>query len=263
MNDSSDHLGWDDREDTLPPIPDEPEPYGPDIPSQGGDFRFTRTAGQAWADPDGVEVRLLSPGFGGVRFHVDRPLALRLKGALEEVLAADPYGFLSPGSRPPELPKCPQTPYYFVLPFTLDDEPRLTIKNSRGDQWLYLALSSRRAGLHMQLQLAVAFHLHEWLSDAARTPSASRRALGRVFCEVHWPACPTCLGEPLDCSGGLGSCVWCGGKWLAAGTCIAVASHQLIDKITGDRNYICSSHAESARREITNVVVEPLPVVPS
>jgi len=30
MNNSSDNLGWEDGEDTLPPIPDEPEHFGPD-----------------------------------------------------------------------------------------------------------------------------------------------------------------------------------------------------------------------------------------
>ena len=54
MNNSSDNLGWDDPEDTLPPIPDEPEQFGPDTPSQGGDFRFVATAGEAWADAEGV-----------------------------------------------------------------------------------------------------------------------------------------------------------------------------------------------------------------
>jgi hypothetical protein len=33
VNNSSDNLSWDDPEETLAPIPDVPEHYGPDIPS--------------------------------------------------------------------------------------------------------------------------------------------------------------------------------------------------------------------------------------
>ena len=106
MTDTCDNPGWDDPEDTLPPLPEPPEHYGPDAPYQNGQFRMGRTAGEAWADADGVEVSLFSQGFGSVRFHVDRPLIPRLKSALEEVLlAAEPSWLLSPDSRPPQLPE--------------------------------------------------------------------------------------------------------------------------------------------------------------
>jgi len=260
--DTSENPGWDDPEDTLREFPEEePEHYGPDIPSQGGDFRFTQTSGEAWADADGVEVSLLCPGRGALRFHVDRPLALRLRDALEDALAINPRVILLPDSRPPDLPKCPQPPDHFVLPFTVDDEPRLKIiSGTVADRWLYLSLSSRRASLSMQLEDAVAFHLYDWLSDAARTPNTSRRSLGRVLCEVQWPVCPTCLGEPLNYSRGLGSCVWCGGRWLADRTsCSRVATHQLTDIPTGERLFICASHARSAGRALDDVMVERLP----
>ena len=144
------------------------------------------------------------------------------------------------------------------------DEPLLTIDESEDDRWLYLALRSRRVSLYMELQSGIAFHLHEWLSDDARTPSSGRRALGRVFCEVQWPACPNCLGEPLDCSRGIGSSLWCGEKWLADNSsCALAATHQLIDTTTGERNYICSSHAEHAREILSVIegVVEPIPAI--
>jgi hypothetical protein len=251
MTDTCDNPGWDDPEDTLPPLPEPPEHYGPDAPYQNGQFRMGRTAGEAWADADGVEVNLFSQGFGSVRFHVDRPLILRLKPVLEEVLlAVEPSWLWSPESRPPQLPKCLQPPRDYVLPFTFDDEPRLTLSKNVSDKWLYFDLTSSRASFDMQMQPAIAFHLHEWLSDAASTPSVIRRALGRVFCEVPWPACPNCLGEPLDYSDFVGSCVRCGGKWLAdRSRCGRAATHQLIDTTTGERDYVCSSHAERARRD--------------
>jgi hypothetical protein len=266
MTDTSDNPGWDDPEDTLPPFPEEPEHYGPEIPSQYGNVRMGRTAGVAWADVDGVEVFLFSPGSGDVGFRVDRPLALRLKSALEEVLlAAEPSWLLSPDSRPPQLTKPPQISWdYYILPFTVDDEPELIIKSYKHDKdWLYFSLTSRRASLTIQMHFGIAFHLHEWLSDAARTPNSEPRELGMVFCEVPWPACPNCLGEPLACSGGIGSCVRCGQKWLAdSSSCARAATHQLLDSPTGERHYFCSSHAEYARRAITpvdNAAVEPIP----
>ena len=184
--DSGDNPGWDDPEDTLPPFAEPPEYYGPDIPSQGGNFRFRHTTGEAWADAAGVEVSLLCPHLGAAWFHVDRPLALRLRDSLEKALAVHPRPILSPASRPPQLPKCPVPPDDFVLTFTVDDEPRLTIVNGHGaDRWLYLSLRSRRASLGMHIEDAVAFHLYEWLSDAERNPSATRRALGVVSCELE------------------------------------------------------------------------------
>ena len=264
MTDTGDNLGWDDPEDTLPPFPEQAESYGPDIPSQRGDFRFTRTTGEAWADPNGVEVRLSDTRTGAVRFHVDRPTALRVRDALEKVLAVDPRPLLLPDFRPPELSKCPDPPHDFVLHFTADDEPRLTVLGGSVDnRWLYLSLSTGRASLSMQLEDAVAFHLYDWISDAERIRTAGRRALGRVLCEVNWPACPSCLGESLHCSGGIGSCVWCGGKWLAlSDSCNRVATHELTDSATGRRLFICASHAQSARQELDNsVVVEPIPAI--
>ena len=264
MTHTGDNPGWDDPEDTLPPYPEEPEHYGPDIPSQGGDFRFSQTAGEAWADPDGVEVSLLSPRSGAARFHLDRPLVVRLRNSLETALVAHHRAILSPASRPPQLPKCPHPPDDFVLSFTVGDEPQLTMSKHGGacDHWLYVSLRSHRASLGLHLEDAVAFHLHEWLSDAERTPSASRRALGRAFCELDWPVCPTCLGESLNCSGGLGSCPGCGGQWLAVSdSCGRPATHQLIDASAGERFLICSSHAQAARRDLTDVVVEPISAI--
>ena len=199
----------------------------------------------------------------GVRFHVDRPLVLRLERELQKIL--DPSGILSPGSRPPQIPKCSTVPHDFALPFTVDDEPRLTIRKKTEDDWIYLALTSRRASLDIHMQLGVAFHMHEWLADAARAPSSSRRALGRRFCDVPWHACPNCLGEPLSISGGIGSCRQCGGRWLKASDslCGLEATHQITAIATGQQTYSCSSHAELARRQITDAVVEALPVVPS
>src|ERR1022692_648239 len=54
------------------------------------------------------------------------------------------------------------------------------------------ALQLLDLGLHDSKRLTTT--ARAWpLSDAARTPSSSRRALGRVLCEVQWPACPKCL----------------------------------------------------------------------
>jgi|SRR5665213_138902 len=162
----SDNPGWYDPEDTLPPLPDEPEDYGPSIRSGGGDFRFSRTTGGGWSDPSGVAIRLLSEEGYAVHFKVDLPLAARLAYELRSHLAADKRNTLSPVFAPPQLPSCPPAAHDIPLGFDASDEPRLAVKKDVHDDWFFVGLRSRRASLSIQMQQGVAFHVHRWLSDA-------------------------------------------------------------------------------------------------
>lgn len=78
-------------------------------------------------------------------------------------------------------------------------------------------------------------------------------------CNVPWPVCPDCLGEPLVSSADLSQCPRCRRRWAKTerDPCPDTATVQVRDS-SGGCGRMCRSHAVRARAMIVGSAVEGL-----
>lgn len=67
-------------------------------------------------------------------------------------------------------------------------------------------------------------------------------------CDVPWPVCPHCLGEPLQVSAGECWCVLCERRFLATERepCSDAATVTVVEVVTGAQHHVCRSHGVRA-----------------